>query len=311
MTYQELFQSLRQVYDEREAKAVAGYVLDVRFHLTLTDIACGGLERLPASSQAELQAIAQRLLTGEPVQYVLGVADFGPRQFQVSPHVLIPRPETYELCQWILQESLRLKELRTEPLNILDIGTGSGCIACTLAAELPEAQVTAWDVDEEALCVARENARQLGVSVDFEQQDMLQIHAGEVLGTITYPKNRWDIIVSNPPYIAESERASMERNVLDYEPEEALFVPDDDPLLFYRAIAHYAHQALKPFGELYFEINPRFAQRMLQDEDFIFRGDWGGISLREDQFGRQRFLKTDISWRKQPNGAYYPLPKYS
>ncbi len=301
MTYEQLWRPLAQIYDESEAKAVTRMVLDVRFHLSMADILSGKMELLPAEQQQELQLIVQRLLTGEPVQYVLGVADFGPRQFHVTPSVLIPRPETFELCQWVT-ESLKLKEVRSEPLTILDIGTGSGCIACTLAAELPDAQVTAWDLSEAALCVARENARQLGVSVTFEERNAL---------LPPNDRDRWDIIVSNPPYIAESERATMERNVLDFEPEEALFVPDYDPLMYYRAIAQYAHKALKPFGELFFEINPRFAQYMLRDEECMFQSDWGGITLREDLFGKQRFLKTDISWRKQPNGKNYPLPKYS
>ena len=301
MNYEQLWRPLAQIYDESEAKAVTRMVLDVRFRLSVADVLCGKIEQLPAEEQHELQHIIQRLATGEPVQYVLGVADFGPRQFQVAPGVLIPRPETYELCQWIM-ESSKLKEVRSEPLAILDVGTGSGCIACTLAAELPAAQVAAWDLSEKALCVAQENARRLGVGVTFEKTNAL---------LPPNDRDRWDIIVSNPPYIAESERATMERNVLGFEPEEALFVPDQDPLMYYRAIAQYAQKALKPFGELYFEINPRFAQDMLCDRDFIFQGDWGGLTLHEDQFGKQRFLKTDISWRKQTDGKYYPLPKYS
>lgn len=172
---------------------------------------------------------------------------------------------------------------------MLDIGTGSGCIAITLATEIPEAKVTAWDISEKALEVARENARHNNVCVTFEQVDVLNISTtskesstGQVLGS-------FDLIVSNPPYICNKEHATMEANVLNHEPHTALFVPDDDPLLFYRAIARYGLTALKPGGRLYFEINPLYADAL---RDMLSMMSWHDIEIKEDQFGKQRFIKA-------------------
>lgn len=275
MTYGQLWRPLAQIYDEGEAKAVARMVLSVRFGLSMADILCERTEQLSANQQQELALIQQRLLAYEPVQYVLGETDFGGRTFQVTPDVLIPRPETYELCQWIIAS-----DEQEQMQEILDIGTGSGCIACTLAAELPDAQVTAWDLSEGALRVAEGNAHRLDLPVTFKKTDAL--HPPKDQG-------RWDLIVSNPPYICEHEKAQMERNVLAYEPAQALFVSDHTPLLFYVAIARYARQALKPGGMLFFEINPLYAnemQQMLHEEGFTH------TELRNDQFGKQRFTKS-------------------
>ena len=159
MTYNEFWQPLCSIYDAGEAKAIARMVMEVGYGLTMTDILCGGVDRLPHSA---LAAMRERLAAGEPVQYVLGVAEFGGRTFRVGPGVLIPRPETFELCQWIISEHQRG--------DMLDIGTGSGCIACTLAAELTEARLTAWDISETALDVAADNARRTGVDVTLARQ---------------------------------------------------------------------------------------------------------------------------------------------
>ena len=272
MTYHEFWQPLTAVYDESEARAVAGLVMEMHFGLTMADVLCG---RLPSCE--ELLDIQRRLLAGEPVQYVLSKAEFGGRSFQVSPSVLIPRPETYELCQWCLPQMPEEWQGR-----VLDIGTGSGCIACTLASELPQAAVTAWDISEEALAVARENAKSTNVNVSFKRMDVLNV-------PLSACNEKWDIIVSNPPYICEQEKAVMERNVLEYEPHTALFVPDNDPLLFYRAISDYAWQTLLSGGILYFEINPLYdkdLERLLCDRGFM------AVSSREDQFGKTRFTKA-------------------
>ena len=273
MTYPEFWRPLTALYGEGEAKAVARLVMEEHFGLSMADVLCGRM-----GDEAELRQIQQRLLTGEPVQYVLGRAEFGGRWFHVAPGVLIPRPETYELCQWCLP---------SDPSgwrgNILDIGTGSGCIACTLAAELPHAKVAAWDISEAALAIARDNARRLNVNVIFSQIDILQ------LSMINCQLSIYDIIISNPPYICQRERTAMERNVLDYEPSLALFVPDDDPLLFYRAIADYARQALKPGGALYFEINPLYAAEL---QSLLSKMSYHAIELREDQYGKPRMMKA-------------------
>lgn len=266
MSYEELWKPLTRLYVAREAKAIARLVMEDRFGLTMADVLCG-----KTGDDAVLRHIQQRLLQGEPVQYVLGVAEFGGRQFRVAPGVLIPRPETLELCQWVEEE---------RGTTILDIGTGSGCIACTLAAELPEAQVTAWDISETALSVARENAKRTNVHVSFEQVDALNIPS---------TPDKWDIIVSNPPYVCEKERATMERHVLDYEPSLALFVPDDDPLLFYRAIADYARQSLTAGGSLFFEINPLYAEQL---KSLLSAMSYHHIEVRDDQYGKPRMIKA-------------------
>ncbi len=293
MTNQELWRPLTAVYDEREAQAVARMVLEVHFGLTMAEVLCG---QMP--DERELRQIQQRLLAGEPVQYVIGEAEFGGRRFCVAPGVLIPRPETYELCQWVSNRGERREE-RGERIDnrgerreergekeesILDIGTGSGCIACTLAAELPEAEVTAWDISEEALAIARENARRTHVHVSFEQVDILDPRL-----IAASPQNRYQVIVSNPPYICQKEQATMERHVLDHEPHLALFVPDDDPLLFYRAIARYASLSLTPGGSLYFEINPLYATEL---SALLSAMSYHDIALKNDQFGKPRMIKA-------------------
>lgn len=281
MNYETLWHRLTTIYDADEAKAIVRLVLDVRFGLSWTDVICGKVENLPDDEKQELERLTQRLETGEPVQYVLGEAEFGGRTFHVEPGVLIPRPETYELCQWVWEEGGKRKV--EGDYNILDIGTGSGCIACTLAAEIPNAKVTAWDISDDALRIAAENAKRTHVHVSFEKMNILNIPHSSFL------MPHFSLIVSNPPYICHKERTEMERNVLEHEPELALFVPDNDPLLFYRAIARYAAKALKPDGALFFEINPLYAdemQQMLSDEGFSH------TEIRNDQFGKQRFTKS-------------------
>ena len=284
MTYNELWRQLTQVYDDYEAKAIARMVYEVRFGLMPSDLFIGKDTQLSTDDQKLLAEITQRLLTGEPIQYVLGEAEFGGRTFHVEPGVLIPRPETYELCQWIMEERRGKKE-EGRNTSILDIGTGSGCIACTLAAELADAEVTAWDISDDALRIATENAKRNNVHVSIEKVDVLNTS----LLNRERPATGLDIIVSNPPYICNKERATMERNVLEHEPELALFVPDDDPLLFYRTIARFAAKTLNPGGALYFEINPLYVsemQQMLSEEGFSH------TEIRNDQFGKQRFTKS-------------------
>ena len=279
MNYQELWRRLAQVYDKGEAKAIARMVYEVRFNLTLSDLFIGKDTQLSANDQAELAEITQRLEQQEPVQYVLGQADFCGRTFLVNQHVLIPRPETEELCRWIISE-FRDESLEFRDCSILDIGTGSGCIAITLAADLPKAEVTAWDISGEALQVARENAKRLHFNVIFELADALNTPLDH---------ERWDVIVSNPPYICNKERARIEANVLDHEPHTALFVPDDSPLLFYSAIAQYGLTALKTGGRLYFEINPLYAQELAEMLSMMSYHD---IEIKNDTYGKQRMIRA-------------------
>ena len=314
MKYETLWRRLTGIYDTDEAKAIVRWVLDVRFGLSLTDIVCGKVDELPAAAQAELEVMMQRLEAAEPVQYVVGVAEFCGRKFHVEPGVLIPRPETGELCDFVIEgvkgelEGVKgelkgqYSAIEDEPYSILDIGTGSGCIAITLALEMKEAKVTAWDVSEKALHIAQENAKMLGADVTFEKQDILKLEEQNI--SLTIPEqssptrslshlltltSKYDLIVSNPPYVCDKEKATMERHVLEHEPHLALFVPDDDPLRFYRAIAQYAQAALKHGGLLYFELNPLYAREteaLLQDLGFA------ETEIKPDMFGKQRFLKA-------------------
>lgn len=298
MTYNQLWKRLTAIYNEREAQAIVRTVLDALFGMSLTDICLGKVTQLSADDTTRLEKIIQRLEKSEPVQYVLGAEWFAGRLFSVAPGVLIPRPETEDLVKWACdeakekekednskkergeeeEEGLKKEEEAPHP-SILDIGTGSGCIAITVALALPQARVTAWDISPDALAIAAGNAHKLGASVRFEHQDALSAPDDE---------ERWDVIVSNPPYICDRERADMSDNVLSYEPELALFVPDSDPLLFYRAIARYASKALKPGGRLLFETNTAYAHEVAQamaDEGFT------AIEVRNDCFGKPRMVK--------------------
>lgn len=298
MTYNQLWKRLTAIYNEREAQAIVRTVLDALFGMSLTDICLGKVTQLSADDTTRLEKIMQRLEKSEPVQYVLGAEWFAGRLFDVAPGVLIPRPETEDLVKWACDEAKEKekednsKEERGKEEkevskkgeeaphpSILDIGTGSGCIAITVALALPQARVTAWDISTDALAIAAGNAHRLGASVRFEHQDALSAPDDE---------ERWDVIVSNPPYICDRERADMSDNVLSYEPELALFVPDSDPLLFYRAIARYASKALKPDGRLLFETNTAYAHEVAQtmaDEGFT------AIEVRNDCFGKPRMVK--------------------
>ena len=278
-TYQEFWQSLTPLYDAGEAQAIVRTVLDVEYGMTLTDIICGKVNELSSDEERNLEEIIARLQNGEPVQYVLGEADFAGRTFHVEPGVLIPRPETAELCQWIEEDVSSLEA--DERKQILDICTGSGCIAITLGLNIPNSEVTGWDISEDALRIAQGNVEMLKArNVRIEYQNALML-----------PKTAEtaDIIVSNPPYICEKEKADMEKNVLEHEPSIALFVPDEDPLKFYRAIAEYASSALKSEGALYFEINPIYekeTREMLEELGFK------DIETKEDAFGKKRMMKA-------------------
>ena len=278
-TYQQFWQSLTPLYDAGEAQAIVRTVLDVEYGMTLTDIICGKVNELSSDEERNLEEIIARLQNGEPVQYVLGEADFAGRTFHVEPGVLIPRPETAELCQWIEEDVSSLEADDTK--QILDICTGSGCIAITLGLTIPNSEVTGWDISEDALRIAQGNVEMLKAgNVRIEYQNALML-----------PKTAEtaDIIVSNPPYICEKEKADMEKNVLEHEPSIALFVPDEEPLKFYRAIAEYASSALKSEGALYFEINPIYekeTREMLEELGFK------DIETKEDAFGKKRMMKA-------------------
>ena len=323
-TYQQLWQSLTPLYDAGEAQAIVRTVLDVKYGMTLTDIICGKVNEISADEERKLEEIIIRLQKGEPVQYVLGEADFAGRPFHVEPGVLIPRPETAELCQWIekdmIEKSIVSSEDSPEDSSgnspqatddarlILDICTGSGCIAITLGLNIPNSEVTGWDISEDALRIAQGNVEMMKAgNVRIEHQDALTLPKaaetdnekmkGNDDKEVVKPKGeaktpstqKWDLIVSNPPYICEKEKADMEKNVLEHEPSLALFVPDEDPLKFYRAIAEYASSALKSGGALYFEINPIYEK---ETREMLLKLDFKDIETKEDAFGKKRMMRA-------------------
>ena len=228
---------------------------------------------LDPTRQATLDNTIERLKKAEPIQYILGQTEFCDLTFNVNPSVLIPRPETSELVKWILEEN------KKEQTNILDIGTGSGCIAISLAKMLPNAQVTAWDISPRAIETAESNNILNGTKVTFVEQDIFT--ASEAA---TY-----DIIVSNPPYIKEVEKTNMQRNVLEWEPSIALFVPDNDPLLFYREIARKGVQLLKDGGKLYFEINREHGEDTC---NMLAEYGYTNIELRKDFADNDRMIRA-------------------
>lgn len=284
MTYQQLWHKLTPLYAVEEAQAITRLVLETTFGFSLTDLVCGKVSELSADNETKLHEIWQRLEAGEPVQYVLGKADFYGRSFRVAPGVLIPRPETEGLCRLVLDG------LPTGT-HVLDIGTGSGCIAITVALEATQALVEAWDISGEALRQAHDNALRLDAQVLFRQKDVLAEAREDMLaeaskGEESEEVSLYDCIVSNPPYIADKERTTMAHNVLDYEPSTALFVPDDDPLRFYRAIAELGLRRLRPGGRLCFEINPLYAEAL---RSLLVSLGYEAVTIREDIYGKQRF----------------------
>lgn len=282
MTLTDLAKRLTSYYDIQEARGIVRLLLSDLYGMSLTDICVGALDRLTEEQTQQIEDAMLRLEKGEPVQYVTGKAHFCDRTFLVSPSVLIPRPETELLCQLIADNDQAVTG--NGEIRVLDMGTGSGCIAITLALSMQNASVEAWDVSAEALNMAKSNAESLGASVSFEQKDILGLDENKV-------ERCYDIIVSNPPYICNKEAAQMEHNVLDFEPHLALFVPDEDPLLFYSAIARFARQALKVGGALYFEINPLYADALCS---MLSSLGFANVTIHVDQFGKQRFISAKL-----------------
>ena len=225
-----------------------------------------------SADTAKLDKALARLAAGEPLQYVIGYTPFCGLNFKVDGRVLIPRPETAELVDWVAQDA-------TKTGTLLDVGTGSGCIAISLAHRLPGWKVQGWDISEGALEVARENSCLNETEVEFRKVDILNASVD----------SGFDVIVSNPPYVMESEKAQMEDTVLDYEPHLALFVSDSDPLLFYKAIAAFGHRALNTGGKLYFEINPLLVEEM---KDMLMGAGYRDVQVRNDIFGKPRMIKA-------------------
>jgi release factor glutamine methyltransferase len=298
MTYSEIWHRIATSYDDGEARAIARILIEELFGLSYADIVCGATEQLSADDTLRLDTAVRRIEQGEPLQHVLGYADFCGNRFSVNGSVLIPRPET----EWLVDEGAKLMngciasdetqhKAPHSPKRILDIGTGSGCIAISLKLRLGDAYVEAWDISEEALRTAQDNADALKAEVVFRKRDALRAD------NTAAP---WDLIVSNPPYICDSERSAMDDNVLLHEPHTALFVPDDDPLRFYRAIARYALLTLNIGGNLLFECNTRYAEatgKMLSDMGFE------EVTVSDDCFSLPRFVRG-----RKNSPAQQPLP---
>ena len=266
-------QTLLPLYGQKEAAALTRIICCEMLGQTATDFFLGKDIELSANQKTFLQAILERLQVFEPIQYIQQEAPFMGRRFFVAPGVLIPRPETEELVE-------HLTKLLPSDAHVLDIGTGSGCIAISLALALPEAQVSACDISEEALKIARINNERLQAQVSFFQMDILSYEPSS-LETETY-----DALASNPPYITRSEASTMEPNVLQYEPYVALFVPGDDALLFYRRIAALGKTLLKPHGLLAFEINRAYGEEVKQ---LLEEQGYQDVRIEQDLFGNNRF----------------------
>lgn len=272
-------QTLTPLYAIREAEAIFRVVTEHLKGWSLTDMVIHADDKLTAESRAEFETILRRLQRYEPVQYVVGFAPFYGLDIAVEPGVLIPRPETAELVDMVVERNSDRADLR-----VVDACCGSGCIACALSRNLPFSKVLAFDVSEKAIEVTRRNAAALRCSITVERIDVLKWNPAP---------DSIDILVSNPPYVDESEKGIMSPNVVNYEPAEALFVPDNRPLVFYEALAGAAMEGLKPGGQIYLEINPRHADAMVR---LLERSGYGDVELRRDMHGKNRFItacKTD------------------
>lgn len=261
-------------YPETEIESFFHILTESLLRLKRIDIALNLYQVVSGKKYDKFQDAIKRLQNYEPIQYIIGDTEFYGLKFKVDSSVLIPRPETEELVDWIIKEN------QTETsISILDIGTGSGCIAITLAKHLPSAKVYALDVSVEALKVAQQNALLNSLEVEFIEADVLDWNHGEL---------KFDIIVSNPPYVRELEKEAMSANVLNYEPHLALFVKDDDALSFYRKISQLSKMLLKPKGQLYFEINENLGQDTKQ---LMVQDEFKQLELKQDVFNKDRMIK--------------------
>ena len=262
-----IISELRGFYPEEELRELAYWILEESTGMTRTEILFGCKDTKKNVYAQEIEVILQKLRAHEPIQYVFGHTEWMGLDLRVTPATLIPRPETGELVEWVLHVADKNK-----PLRVLDIGTGSGCIAIALKKAAPNWQVTGLDISHEALDVAKENAQRNNVTIHWQQADILSLCSLPMV----------DIIVSNPPYICEKEKVDMQARVLDYEPAKALFVPDNDPLLFYRKIA-----SLKGAPILFFEINEAYGEQVCSMLRTI---GYTNVKLKKDMYGKPRMV---------------------
>lgn len=267
---------LKEIYPDGEINSIFEWLLQDFMGISRIDLILKPEIEFDSEQINRLQTALERLKKSEPIQYVLGKTEFFGIEFKVDKNVLIPRPETEELVQWIIEEN------QHDKLKVLDIGTGSGCIAVSLAKNMPEAEVYAVDISEKALEVARENAMANKVEVDFKLMDILNPDKWE--GSL-------DVIVSNPPYVRLLEKEQMAPNVLEYEPHTALFVADEDALLFYRKILEFGLDNLSKNGSIYFEINEFLAEDLKQ---LFLNYNLKDFTLKKDIFGKFRMARVRI-----------------
>lgn len=274
MTKIQFHKNLECIYSAEERKTLYYIILQYLFDAPLSVALIKEMEGFTIEQEQKLSHITERLVRNEPIQYILGECLFRDITWKVTPDVLIPRPETSELIDWICEEH------KEQEGKILDIGTGSGCIAISLKKELPRFSVHASDISEKALQIAKNNAKNLAIDITF--------HCDDILNSQLTNLENWDIIVSNPPYIMNKEKVDMSVTVLNYEPHTALFVPDEDPLLFYRSIAQFGKEHLKKNGNLYFEING-----LLGNETITLLKEMGykDLMLKTDDYGKERMVR--------------------
>jgi len=279
-------QELKALYPSEEIQSFFSILSETVLGYTRFQVSLNGDEELSEENKLKFDEALARLKNSEPIQYITGETEFYGLPFKVNKHTLIPRPETEELVEWMLKIIPPLRGARgvlaQEEYAVLDIGTGSGCIAITLAKHLENATISALDISEEALLIAGQNAKINEVTVTFFQTDIL---SAKVL------PRQYDVIVSNPPYVRELEKEKMQKNVLEHEPESALFVTNEDPLLFYRSIAQLAKKHLKPNGFLYFEINEYLSDEM---ESMLETMEFQDIEIKKDIFKKPRMLKCNL-----------------
>ena len=263
---------LSLVYSNDECESLAFLLLENIFELSRTDLLLNTSIDISDEKDISLKLIIDRLLQNEPIQHIFGVADFYGRKYKVNEHVLVPRQETEELIQLIVKDNALISS------KILDIGTGSGCIACSLALEINNSEVHALDISDLALDTAKKNSTALEANVIFSNCNILKVEI---------PQNEFDIIVSNPPYVLDSEKSQMHQNVTDFDPHLALFVSNEDPLIFYRVIAGKAKKALKPGGKIYFEINEKFGSEV---SDLLQGFGYSDVNIHKDLNRKDRFI---------------------
>ncbi len=274
---QSIVESVELLYEKREAGNIASIVMEWITKMNKTDMLLNKRVLLLPDQIKKVNDFSKRLILGEPMQYIVGEAWFMSNRFKVSKDTLIPRPETEELVAWVLED---LKQIHFSHINLIDIGTGSGCIPISIKARAPSVNIVAVDISNNAIEIAKENATQLNCTIHFKVLDFLDESTWANLAPV-------HIIVSNPPYIKELEKSAMHQNVVDFEPHQALFVPNDDALIFYRKILRFSLSHLMPGGSIYLEINEALGKEVLA----LFSTNYELIELKKDIFGKDRMVK--------------------